>query len=245
MNEYETEEQQVEALKKWWKENGTSLVVGLVVGVSALFSWRYYLAQSHTHAMQASDMYMQVAQNAAIKNIDDKTIDISNTLINDFSDTPYAALSSLALAKAEYETDNVDGAEAQLELAVKHANDDVIKQTASLRLVRLYIEQAKYDKALSLLAMEHDTAYDSQYEELKGDVYNASGDFDQARIAYDEAIKLRGASASQWLMLKRQNLGITTEKTSAEQKSGLSLIDKTDTTHSEITGLTSLLNLPV
>lgn len=239
MNEYETEEQQVEALKKWWKENGTSLVVGLVVGVSALFGWRYYLAQTHAHAMQASDMYLQVAQNAALKNIDDKTIDISNALINDFSDTPYAALSSLALAKAEYETDNVGRAEAQLELAVKHANEDIIKQIANLRLVRLYIEQKKYDEALSLLNMQHNSAYDSQYEELKGDVYNASGKFDQARIAYDEAIKLQGTSASKWLKLKRQNLGISTEKTSAEQTSGLSLIDKTGTTHSEITELTS------
>ena len=207
MNEYETEEQQVEALKKWWKENGTSLIVGLFVGVSALFGWRYYVEQNNVHLVQASDLYMQVMQSAALQRVDDKTIDINNQLINEYSDTPYAALSSLALAKFEYEKDNVEVAVAQLELAVKHASDDLIKQISSLRLVRLYIEQEKHSEAEAMLNEPHDAAYDAQFEELKGDLYSAKGDVAQARLAYDKAIDLQGLAASKWLKLKRQNLG--------------------------------------
>jgi len=207
MNEYETEEQQVEALKKWWKENGTSLIVGLFVGVSGLFGWRYYVEQNHVHSVQASDLYMQVLQGTNSGNIDEQTIDIHNQLINSYADTPYASLASLALAKTEYEKDNADGAVTQLELAIKHANDEVIKQTASLRLVRVYIEQKKFDAAMAILNAKHAAAYDAQYEELKGDVYNAQGDLAQARLAYDKAIELQGIAASKWLQLKRQNLG--------------------------------------
>lgn len=216
MNEYETEEQQVEALKKWWKENGTSLIVGLFVGVSALFGWRYYVEQDNVHAVQASNLYMQVMQNTSTNNIDDKTIDIHNQLINTYSDTPYAALASLALAKTEYEKDNTDGAVAQLELAVKHANDEVIKQIASLRLVRIHIEQKKYDAAMTMLNAKHATAYDAQYEELKGDLYSAKGEVAEARMAYDNAINLQGVAASKWLKLKRQNLGQGATQGSAE-----------------------------
>ena len=207
MKEYETEEQQVEALKKWWKENSTSLIVGLFVGVSALFGWRYYVDQNNVHAVQASDLYMQVIQSVTLKSVDDKTIDINNKLINEYSDTPYAALSSLALAKSEYEKDNIVAAVAQIELAIKHASDDLIKQISSLRLVQLNIEQKKYDEAEALLNMPHDAAYDAQFEELKGDLYYAKGDAAQARMAYDKAINLQGLSASKWLKLKRQNLG--------------------------------------
>ena len=103
MNEYETEEQQVAALKKWWKENSSTLIIGLLIGVSALYGWRYYAEQNNVHAVQASDLYMQIAQSVTLQTIDDKTLDINNKLINDYSDTPYAALSSLALAKYEYE----------------------------------------------------------------------------------------------------------------------------------------------
>lgn len=207
MNEYETEEQQVEALKKWWKENGTSLIIGLFVGVTGLFGWRYYVEQNNAHAVQASDLYMQVLQNTASNTIDEKTIDIHNQLINAYSDTPYAALASLALAKTQYENGNADGAATQLELALKHANDDLIKELASLRLARVYIEQEKYDDAMTLLNKKHAAAYDAQYEELKGDVYLARGEVTQARMAYDNAINLQGIAASKWLKLKRQNLG--------------------------------------
>ncbi len=223
MNEYETEEQQIEALKKWWKENGTSLIVGLFVGVSALFGWRYYVEQNNAHYVIASDLYMQVLQGANSGSIDEKTIDIHNQLVNVYSDTPYASLASLALAKTEYEKDNSDGAVAQLELAVKHASDEVIKQVANLRLVRVYIEQQKYDEAMAILNMKHAAAYDAQYEELKGDLYNAQGDIAQARLAYDKAIELQGITASKWLRLKRQNLG---QAPSAENLSAPNISEK-------------------
>jgi len=208
MTEYETEEQQIEALKKWWKENSTSLVVGLLVGVSALFGWRYYGDQQNVHALQASDMYMQVMQSVALNAADDKTIDISNALINDYSDTPYAALAAMVLAKSEYEKGNADGATAQLEIAIKVSNEDTTKQIANLRLVSVYIEQEKYDEAAASLNMSHSSVYDAKYEELKGDLYAAKGDTEQARMAYDKAIALLGTDASRkWLLLKRQGLG--------------------------------------
>jgi len=207
MSEYETEEQQVEALKKWWKENRSSLIVGLFVGVSALFGWRYYGEQQNVHTLQASDIYIQVMQSATLNKVTDKTIDLSNTLINNYSDTPYASLAALVLAKLEYEKDNVEGAVAQLELALKHASDDTIKQIANLRLTSVFIEQKKFDEAATLLSLSHNSVYDAQYEELNGDLYTAKGDTEQARAAYDKAINILGASASKWLILKRQSLG--------------------------------------
>jgi predicted negative regulator of RcsB-dependent stress response len=207
MNEYETEEQQVEALKKWWKENSTSLIVGLFLGVAILFGGRYYMNHKNVHATEASDIYMQVMQSVAMNRVDDRTIDMHNQLINKYADTPYAALSALALAKSEYVKNNVDAAAAQLVLAAKYADDDVIEQTANLRLASVYIEQKKFEEAEALLNSSHDKAFDARYEELRGDLYVAQGDTAQARIAYDKAIDLQGAAASKWLKLKRQNLG--------------------------------------
>ena len=40
MAELLTEEEQVEQLKKWWKENGLSIVGGVVVGLALVFGWR-------------------------------------------------------------------------------------------------------------------------------------------------------------------------------------------------------------
>jgi predicted negative regulator of RcsB-dependent stress response len=217
MSQYETDDQQVAALKKWWKENGTSLLVGLLVGVSALFGWRYYDEQKNMHSIQASDLYMQVIQSVKLKTVNDKIIDINNTLINDYSGTPYAALSSLALAKTEYERGNVDLAVSQLELAVKYAADEVTRQIASLRLASVLIEQKKFEKVLELLDAPHDVAFDAQYEELKGDMHMAKNEIEQARVAYDKAITIQGPATGKWLKLKRQNLGAS--KVGAEESS--------------------------
>ena len=35
MTRFETEEQQVEAIKRWWKENGTAVIIGIVLAVSS------------------------------------------------------------------------------------------------------------------------------------------------------------------------------------------------------------------
>lgn len=208
MSEYETEEQQLAALKKWWKENGTSIIIGLFIGTAVLFGWRYYDEQSYSHSVQASDLYMKVYVATVNNTVNDEIIDISNTLINEYSDTPYAALSALSLAKTDYEKGDVDSATTQLELAIKHANDETVKQIANLRLANVYLDQNKQDEALMLLSEPHDSAFDAHYEELKGDIYHAKGDNEKAGIAYDKAISLLDGAAGKWLLLKRKNLKV-------------------------------------
>jgi predicted negative regulator of RcsB-dependent stress response len=212
MNEYETEDQQLEAIKKWLKENSPSLIFGVLAGLATLFGWRYYIDHQHVHAMQGSDLYMQVVQSVASERVDDKTIDIHNQLLNEYTNTPYAALSALLLAKSEYQKGNVDAATAQLQLAIKYAADEETKQVANLRLASVYIEQKKFDEAKTALDTSHESAFEAQYEELRGDLYAAKGDMAEARKAYDSAIDLQGFAASRWLKLKRQNLDNVTEE---------------------------------
>ena len=40
MSTLETEEQQVEAIKKWWQENGKSLIAGIVIGLGGIVGWQ-------------------------------------------------------------------------------------------------------------------------------------------------------------------------------------------------------------
>lgn len=205
MSEYETEDQQIEALKKWLKENLASIVFGLAVGLAAVGGWHYYRGQQNSHAIKASNLYMEAAQLVAFGGKNDNVIEISNQLDNDFADTPYAAITSLLLARTEYKKGNLDNAVTQLQWAVKHASTDPLKQLAILRISRVLIEQKKLDKAMSYLKTEHPSVYDAQYAELKGDVYVARGQLAEARGAYDKAISLSGGN--KWLILKRQNLG--------------------------------------
>lgn len=206
MQDFETEEQQLEAIKRWWHENGTSLLIGLAIGGLSLGGWNLYRNTQAEHSLEASDMYVAVvaqAERAAGSAFDTTTAD---KLVAGYADTPYAALSSLVVAKHELSNGNTEQAMARLQWVKANAIQDEIKHLAQLRLVRLLIAQNKYDEAHELLMAEHPAAFDALYEELKGDVFVARGEIEQARIAYDKAI-ISAANPSHWLQLKRQNLG--------------------------------------
>jgi len=206
MEQYETEEQQLAAIKKWWNENGTALLVGLGIGVAVLFVWNTYVENKHQHSLEASDMYISIMTQLESRNVDETVSAKANKLVAEYADTPYAALSSLALAKHEYEKKNVDDAVSHLKWVAAHGVEAEIKHIARLRLVRILLDQKKYDEAETWLLSEHPAAFDARYQELTGDLYVATGDIEQARVAYDKAIR-QDVNASQWLMLKRQDLG--------------------------------------
>ena len=60
MATYETEEEQLEALKKWWKENGRSILLGLLLGVLIIAGWRGWQAYQANRAESASTLYEQM-----------------------------------------------------------------------------------------------------------------------------------------------------------------------------------------
>jgi predicted negative regulator of RcsB-dependent stress response len=213
MQDFETEEQQIEALKKWWSENATSLILGLSIGAASLGGWKYYVDYQQDHSAQASEIYVSIATQAQANNIDDDSVKKAGQLVAEYADTPYAALSSLTLATYEFNKGNTDGAVSHLQWVSKHAQEEEVKHIARLRLASIFVSQKKYEDAQAWLSSEHPAAFNSRYEELKGDVFVAKGEIEQARIAYDKAIE--SGSSSRWLKLKRQDLGSSELKKSS------------------------------
>ena len=207
MEVYETEEQQVEAVKKWFKENGASLILGLAVGLSAVGGWKYYQTEQNTHSTQASDMYISLINQMDAENGKGDFNAQVDQLATDFSDTPYAALASLILAKHDYENGNALAAISKLSWASKNANDVETQQVAQTRLIRVYLSEDMYDEAEALLNMPHPESFDASYEELKGDLFVDKNELADARVAYDKAIALSGENVNGWLQTKRQQLG--------------------------------------
>ena len=206
MQDYETEEQQLEALKRWWSENGTSLVVGLGLGVAVLFGGRYYMNSQTEHSASAGDLYFMVADQVNNGN-GEAALETTTRLISEYKDTPYASLAALIMARYEFEQDNPAEAAGQLEWVINNANEVELQNIARLRLARVHLGNAEFDAAENLLKADHPVAFDAAYEELKGDVYVLRGRPAEARVAYDKAIDAMGGTASSWLRLKRQDLG--------------------------------------
>ena len=207
MDEFESEDQQIEAIKKWWKENGASLILGLGIGVAALLGWREYLSYQTGHSAEASDLYQAVQAQVVNNRLDDAHIQKADLIRSDYSDTPYAALVSMAQAKFEYEQGDLESALMHLRWASDNSAEPDVQHVANLRLARILIAQSNYDDAEAVLSAAYPAGFTSGYEELKGDLYAARGETAQARVAYDKAINAAEGNASRWLILKRQDLG--------------------------------------
>lgn len=186
---YDLEEQEkVDALKAWWKQNGKTVIVAVAVGVAVaggIQGWRQY---QKTQAAKAATLY-QGLQEAAMARDVKKVRDAAGQLMEKYSGTPYAARAALITASANAQGGDAKSATAQLQWVVDHARESQLQDVARLRLAGLLLGEKKFDAALKLLDAKHDPAFDGLYSDLRGDVLVAESKNDDARKAYQVALE--------------------------------------------------------
>ncbi|MDH5432742.1 MAG: tetratricopeptide repeat protein [Gammaproteobacteria bacterium] len=185
---YETEEQQLERLKDWWKENGTSLIVGAVLGLSGFAGWKYWNEQKVQYQADASDLYNQIIaiqSSGDLKLFNEKVEDSRNQ----FPDSTYAILASFVQAKKAVETNELDKASESLNWIISNHADHDLAVVAKMRLARIYLQQDKANEALSLLDVTEDSGYFALANLTKGDAFMILNKKRDALLAYQEAAK--------------------------------------------------------
>ena len=51
------EEQELNQLKEWWKDNGKAIIAAFILGVGGMLGWRYWQSYQANQIMQASAEY--------------------------------------------------------------------------------------------------------------------------------------------------------------------------------------------
>ncbi|HBH7907919.1 YfgM family protein [Vibrio parahaemolyticus] len=202
MELYDTEEQQVEAIKDWWKENGKAVIIGAVVGLGGLFGWRYY----QDTVIQASETASQ-SYTTAMNTLQEKGVDAQSDVqafIESNEVKEYSVLAALQLAKAQVEAKDLTAALEQLKWAQSNTKDAALSPLISYRIARIETEMGNFDAANTELGKVTDTAWAGRIAELRGDIALRQGDKDAAYAAYTEA--QQAADASPTLQMKLDDL---------------------------------------
>jgi predicted negative regulator of RcsB-dependent stress response len=183
-----TDDEKVELLKKWWKENGGSIITGVVLGLALLFGGKAWFAYQERQAETASSLYAVMM--GALNNGDaGQVTQKAGILMADYTSTPYASLAGLALAKLKIDEGELVAAHAQLQWVLDNAGSEVLRETARLRLVRVMIAEQDLDGAETLAAQASKvSAYEALYAEIDGDIFTARGDFFNASKSYEKAL---------------------------------------------------------
>jgi predicted negative regulator of RcsB-dependent stress response len=208
VNVYETDEEKVEALKTWWKQNGKSVIGGVLIGVAVLYGGKAWLDQRHQHAEVASLQYESMMQQLK-QGKKEQAAEIGAAILGQYSDTPYAELTSLAMAKIKVEENDLVAAKAHLRWAMENAKQEEIKLIARLRLARVLNAEGNHDEAIKLLDIPDTGKFTASYAELKGDIYVAKGNTTKARTAYNVALQSLEPSSRdrRYLQMKLDDLG--------------------------------------
>lgn len=208
--EFETEEQQVEALKKWWKENGKQIIFGAIIGFGLIIGWRYYLDYSMTQKAEASALFEQVIQNEVDSKLSvDKSV-IFEKIKKNYSSTAYLSSAGLVLAKAHYEAGEKQKAIDVLDEVIANKSQNVLVLVAMERKARILIDLGEANAALAVLSKDVANDFQAIFEELRGDAYLTKGDIESAKIAYDKALLLNSSGDNALLQMKRDDLGEST-----------------------------------
>ena len=195
MDTYETEEQQVEAIKKWWNEN-YKMVIGLaVIGLGSIVGIQQWKQNKQVEAMTASMEYDHILKTLA-DSPDQQVKKQVDTLLTDYSAYPYAALSAMLEAKKWVDEGKLEDAEKQYQWVIDNSSSNSLKHIARIRLATLMSAQGKNEQALKVL-------------DVKGDILVALNRINEARAAYDQALQAYAAMGAnaQILKIKRNDLG--------------------------------------
>ena len=196
----DSEEEQVDKLKKWWDSNGKQIIAGAVLGLVGIFGWNYYVDYQDSQALNARALYLSYASDSANVGAYDK-------LIKDHPSSSYSDQATLLMAKYLFEAENYSLALDALKPLMSRENS-VIASTAALRSASLYLELGQHQEALAVLNMDNANEFSGLFYNLAGDVYLDLGNNEEARNSYALAIEniTDNSSLSQLIQIKLDDL---------------------------------------
>jgi len=212
--ELRTEEEQVQALKEWWKENGKSLILGVAAAVAIVFGWKGWQSHQEQKAANASVLYQNLTQAVQLSAGGANEAQyataghLSEQLRQEYGKTTYARYGALMMASVAVSNQAPDRALEELNWVIENTSevDDVVR-VAILRKAMLLGQKGDLDAAINLLSNADAGYYEVQYQEVLGDLYVSSDRPADAFKAYDQALKLAGGEQLRPLLkMKRDDL---------------------------------------
>ena len=198
------EEQEINQLKEWWKENGKTIIVAFILGVGGMFGWRYWQAHQAEQIAQASAQYDALIYSAQ-QDEQAKKANIEQ-FVQANSKTAYAVFALLDEAKKAAEKQDFAAAEANLNQALTQSQDEVLISIVALRLSAVQFQLGQLDNALTTLHQVKGESFNARKAILTCDIQVAKGDKVAAKKSFEQAQQSGSQLEQQMAKMKLNNL---------------------------------------
>ncbi|MBP6597007.1 MAG: tetratricopeptide repeat protein [Arenimonas sp.] len=203
------EYEQGERVRTWLRNNGSSLIGGIALGLACLAGWQWWQGQQAQEKVQAASEFRAFTQALDAKD-DAKAQAHATVLQRDYAKSPYPALAALRQAERLHAQAKDDEAVKALDAASRQAGvDPALAELAQLRAARLLVGMDKSEDALKRLDASTTSAFPAVAAEIRGDAEMALGRRDAARAAYALALASLdiGAPTRQMVEMKLTDAG--------------------------------------
>ncbi|HEY2625022.1 MAG TPA: tetratricopeptide repeat protein [Dyella sp.] len=199
--------EQSERVQQWLRQNGLSIVVGIAIGLVGIFGWQQWNKHKAGHEAEAANLYQQI-QAAVSSGKADGANTLTEQLLKDYTDTPYAMFAVSDRAQRQVQANQLDKAVESLNWAESHADNAELKALTEMRIAQVLLAQGKGTDALAALDRMPPKSYEGSAQELRGDVLVKLGRPDDARKAYEAAKSALGENAPQSVQMKIDDLAV-------------------------------------
>jgi len=191
-----SEEEQIEALKRWWAANGIPTIAAVVLVIGGYFGWQYWEQQQEIQTNQASEVYLDMIEIVSATEAGEQLDSTQQAQINlsadqlkdNHSDSAYAQFAAMLKAKLAVDNGDLDGAVNELNWALNNDPAPPTERLVRLRLARVEAARGNVDVALQMVQGIDTAEMKSSYEEAKGDFYLLQGNSAAAFTAYESAL---------------------------------------------------------
>lgn len=205
----DTDQEELEALKKWWHDNGRAVVVGLVLGLGGVFGWTTWQSRVEASAEQLSIVYQNLVDTATL-NDHGGAVQQADAIIAEHSDSEYAALAGLLGARSALAVGQPADTKRLLDWVIGNAERTELRDVARIRKARLLLDEGQGDAGLAVLGQVDTTAFAATVDELRGDILVVGRDAQAAAKAYEAALASNAVTGGMRtrVQMKLDDLGV-------------------------------------
>jgi len=198
------EDEDLVRAKAWWKENGSSIIGGVLIGTAMVVGYNFWQRYQDNHATEVAGLYEQFNQNAQ----DEAALE---GLLGADNNAAYSQLARMTAAKIAGDAGEYEQAEGLLKGILESKTDEGLRSVAVLRLASVYLANEKPDAALALLDAHANSGLplmQARIQVLQGDIHAQQGEPEKAKVSYEASILAMQemGQAFELIQLKLDNL---------------------------------------
>ena len=182
------EQEQLEAIKSFWKQYGNLITWTLVLALGGVGAWNGWNWYQRDQGIKASAMYDELERSVQAADLE-RSARIFADLQARYPGTAWTAQGGLMLARLQTEKGQADAATTVLRWLGEKTSDEGLRALAALRLAGLELDAKRWDAALKAVETVNAKGFEALAADRRGDILMAQGKVQQASDAFLAAWK--------------------------------------------------------